>query len=62
MGSNVTGKESEPDDKDQVKPSSSVPVEEAWIYENPDRIESIKRGIAQAKAGRLRKRKLKPNR
>lgn len=36
-----------------LDPVKSVPAYEAWIYENPDRIASIKRGIAQAEAGQL---------
>jgi hypothetical protein len=36
-----------------LDPVKSVPAREAWVYENPKRIESIKRGIAQAKAGKL---------
>ena len=36
-----------------LDPVKSVPAYEAWIYENPVRIESIQRGIAQAEAGQL---------
>ena len=36
-----------------LDPVKSVPAYEAWVYENPDRIASIKRGIAQAEAGQL---------
>jgi hypothetical protein len=36
-----------------LDPVKSVPAYEAWIYENPDHIASIKRGIAQAEAGQL---------
>ncbi|MCW5822164.1 MAG: hypothetical protein KIT34_05135 [Cyanobacteria bacterium TGS_CYA1] len=42
-----------------LDPVKSVPADEAWVFENPARIESIKRGVAQAEAGKLRKRKLK---
>lgn len=42
-----------------LDPVKSVPADEAWIYENPARIETIKRGIAQAEQGKVRKRKLK---
>lgn len=37
-----------------LDPVKSVPAYEAWIYENPARIQSIKKGIAQAEAGDLR--------
>ncbi len=36
-----------------LDPVKSVPVREAWVYENPERIESIKHGIAQAEEGKL---------
>ena len=36
-----------------LDPVKSVPAYEAWIYENPKRIASIRRGIAQAEAGQL---------
>ncbi|MFA7340322.1 MAG: hypothetical protein WC028_26305 [Candidatus Obscuribacterales bacterium] len=36
-----------------LDPVKSVPAREAWIYENPERLESIKRGIAQAEKGEL---------
>ena len=36
-----------------LDPVKTVPAYEAWIYENPDRIKSIKRGIAQAQDGQL---------
>lgn len=36
-----------------LDPVKSVPAYEAWIFENPERIASIKRGIAQAEAGQL---------
>jgi hypothetical protein len=36
-----------------LDPVKSVPAHEAWIYENPKRIESIRRGIAQAESGQL---------
>lgn len=42
-----------------LDPVKSVPAYEAWIYENPSRIESIQKGIAQAQVGKVRKRKLK---
>jgi hypothetical protein len=36
-----------------LDPVKSVPAYEAWVYEDPGRIASIKRGIAQAEAGEL---------
>lgn len=36
-----------------LDPVKSVPAYEAWVWENPDRIASIKRGIAQAEAGKV---------
>jgi hypothetical protein len=36
-----------------LDPVKSVPAREAWVYENPERIKSIRRGIAQAEAGKL---------
>jgi|SRR5271154_254730 len=41
-----------------LDPVKSVPLYEAWIYENPKRIESILRGIAEAKSGKVTKIKL----
>jgi hypothetical protein len=36
-----------------LDPVKSVPAYEAWVYENPARIASIGRGIAQAESGQL---------
>ena len=36
-----------------LDPVKSVPAYEAWVWENEERIASIKRGIAQAEAGRV---------
>lgn len=36
-----------------LDPVKSVPAYEAWIYDNPQRIASIRRGITQAEAGQL---------
>jgi hypothetical protein len=33
-----------------LDPVKSVPLYEAWIYENPERVQSILRGIAQAES------------
>jgi hypothetical protein len=36
-----------------LDPVKSVPAYEAWLWENPERIASVQRGIAQAQAGQL---------
>lgn len=36
-----------------LDPVKTVPAHEAWIWENRERIASIKRGVAQAEAGKL---------
>jgi hypothetical protein len=44
-----------------LDPVKSVPANEAWIYENHERIESIRRGITQAEKGQLVEIDLGPN-
>lgn len=36
-----------------LDPVKSVPAYEAWVWENPDVIASIKRGVAEAEAGKV---------
>jgi hypothetical protein len=36
-----------------LDPIKSVPAYEAWVWENPERIASIQRGIKQAQAGKV---------
>lgn len=36
-----------------LDPVKTVPAYEAWVWENPERIASIQRGIAQAEAGKV---------
>lgn len=36
-----------------LDPVKSVPYYEAWIYENPERLASIQRGIKDIEAGRV---------
>ena len=36
-----------------LRPMTHIPARERWIYENPKVYESIKKGLAQAKAGKL---------
>jgi hypothetical protein len=38
-----------------LDPVKSVPYHEAWIYENPERLASIQRGIMHIEAGRVAK-------
>ena len=38
-----------------LRPSVSIPASEAWIYENPEVIASIRRGLKQAKEGKITK-------
>lgn len=38
-----------------LDPVKSVPAYEAWIYENPERLASIQRGISQAESGKVTK-------
>jgi hypothetical protein len=38
-----------------LNPVKSVPLCEAWIYENPVRLASIKRGIEQAKVRKVKR-------
>jgi hypothetical protein len=38
-----------------LDPIKSVPPHEAWIYEQPERIASLQRGIEQAEAGKVLK-------
>lgn len=36
-----------------LDPVKSVPYYEAWIYENPERLASIQRGIKEIEAGKV---------
>lgn len=36
-----------------LDPVKSVPAYEAWVWENPERIAAIQRGIAQAESGKV---------
>ncbi|MDD3014335.1 MAG: hypothetical protein PHC34_11590 [Candidatus Gastranaerophilales bacterium] len=38
-----------------VKDKDSIPPEEAWLFENKEALESVKRGLDDAAAGRLSK-------
>lgn len=41
-----------------LDPVKSVPAREAWVHENPERLNSILKGIAEIEAGRVVKRSL----
>ena len=36
-----------------LRPLTHIPARERWVYENPKVYESIKKGLAQAKAGKV---------
>jgi hypothetical protein len=42
-----------------LEPFVEIPAEERWLWENKEALESVKRGIADAKAGRLTKMSFK---
>jgi hypothetical protein len=39
-------------------PIVEVPASELWLYQNQDSMESLQRGLADAKAGRITEKKL----
>jgi predicted transcriptional regulator len=39
-----------------LEPQVEIPAREKWLYENPEALASIRRGLADAKAGRVVKR------
>jgi len=41
------------DGKILLEPFIEIPAEERWVYENPDILAAIKRGLADSKAGRV---------
>jgi hypothetical protein len=43
------------DGKIVLEPFVEIPEAERWLYENPQALASVRRGIADAKAGRLTK-------
>lgn len=49
----------QPDGKIVLEPFVEIPAEERWLWENKEALESVKRGIADAKAGRLTKMSFK---
>lgn len=42
-----------PDGKIVLEPFVEIPAEERWLWENKKALASVKKGIADAKAGRL---------
>jgi len=43
----------QPDGKIVLEPFVEIPADERWLYENRKALESVRRGLADAKAGRL---------
>lgn len=41
------------DGKIVLEPFVEIPAEEKWLWENPEALDSVRAGIADAKAGRL---------
>lgn len=37
-----------------LEPMVEIPAREKWLYENPDALSSVRRGLAQSKTGRTR--------
>jgi hypothetical protein len=42
-----------PDGKIVLEPFVEIPAEERWLWENKEALAAVKKGIADAKAGRL---------
>ena len=36
-----------------LDPQITIPAHEAWLYQNPKALAAVKRGLAEAKAGKL---------
>jgi hypothetical protein len=49
----------QPDGKIVLEPFVEIPAEERWLYDNRNALESVRRGIADAKAGRLTRKSFK---
>jgi hypothetical protein len=48
--------EQQPDGKLLLEPYKEIPAREAWLFENPDALVSVKKGLEDAAAGRIKKR------
>jgi len=40
-----------------LKPTVSIPLDEMWVYENPEVYSKVKRGLKDAKNGKIKKAK-----
>jgi len=38
-----------------LSPAAAIPLHEAWLYRNPAALASVRRGVDQAKRGRVKK-------
>ncbi|MDD3804439.1 MAG: hypothetical protein PHW02_08680 [bacterium] len=38
-----------------LKPTVSIPLDEMWVYENPEVYSKVKRGLKDAKSGKIKK-------
>jgi hypothetical protein len=45
----------EPDGRITLVPMAAIPASEVWLYQDKAALESVQRGIAQSKAGKVRK-------
>lgn len=43
------------DDEIVVRLARVIPEREAWLYQNPDALKSVRKGVQQARAGRTAK-------
>lgn len=48
--------EQQPDGKLLLEPYKEIPAREAWLFENPDALASVKKGLVDAATGKTRKR------
>ena len=39
-----------------LRPLTAIPIREAWIYEKPELIDQIRKGLQEAKEGKVEKR------
>ena len=48
--------EQQPDGKLLLEPHKEIPAREAWLFENPDALASVRKGLDDVAAGRVKKR------